>query len=363
MSPSEYVLLIDSRGHCLRIAADGSLGSSPRADDSAIWGADGDGFIHATSGERYGRAHLAPYSPTTIPGPNKLPSQHLLELSSTGVTVLGNVMSASELDGLQTKIGEARARDFPNEEPIDGNFWIYNGLAFSSELARAATHPVALWLMEQYLGTNQIYAGTPPMITTIKPAVELAGTYPEGGWHTDYPYHRGVFPQDRWPENPPFGLQYNVCIDPFRADNAATQYLPGSHRLGRWPDAEFNRGGTRMGFAPHQDVRQLEAPAGAALIYDSRTWHRSCNELNHSGNDRSAILNAITPAYVPLMIEKDAVSAEYRTSGVADQLSERERADIERLHLTPTAPLPPGMAGFGNRHATALPARSNRVTR
>ena len=126
--------------------------------------------------------------------------------------------------------------------------------------------PLIRWrcgIMRQYMETEEIHLCHQPVITTLKPADLLRGTFPEEGWHSDYPYHAGVFPGDAWPERPVFGVQFNICVDEFRADNAATQYLPGSHLKRKRPTAEFNAGGTRMG--PGR-ARRCAAMAGARRV-------------------------------------------------------------------------------------------------
>jgi ectoine hydroxylase-related dioxygenase (phytanoyl-CoA dioxygenase family) len=75
----------------------------------------------------------------------------------------------------------------------------------------------------------------------------------------------------------------------------------------------------------------MQAPAGAALIYDSRTWHRACPELNVSGEDRLAILNAVCPAWVRSMVDKQPGTKHYRASNMAAQLEPLVRDEIEAL--------------------------------
>ena len=98
-----------------------------------------------------------------------------------------------------------------------------------------------------------------------------------------------------------------------------------------------------MGEGVHKEVSQMLAPAGAALIYDARMWHRSCDELNISGEDRVALLNAVAPDWVLPMIDRSKVAAAYRSSHVPAALSEREAADIERLFHSEPRQTPPGM--------------------
>jgi len=282
-------------------------------------------------------------------GPAKLPSYYLEELRQQGYTIMEGMLDPVALQRLKAGADEKRARDHAEEPPTDGFFWMTDGLLWSPEVCRAITNPIALWVIQQYLSTDDIHLCHQPVITTVKPADELLGTFPELGWHSDYPYHPGVFPDDHFPEDPAFGVQFNFCIDDFRADNAGTQFVPGSHALCRRPPPEFNEGGTRMGEGVHKDVQQFQVPAGSALIYDSRTWHRACYELNVSGHDRKAILNAVTPNWVLPMMDKTDMRDRYHGSEMPSLLTDRERQDVERLCNRATQPTPEGMPLLSER--------------
>ena len=89
----------------------------------------------------------------------------------------------------------------------------------ATELARALTHPIVLWIARAYLEMEAVHYAHPPIINTLKPAVRTRGTFPGGGWHTDYPYHPQHMPP-HFPASPPLGLQCNLCLDAFRSDVA-----------------------------------------------------------------------------------------------------------------------------------------------
>lgn len=355
--PGRNLYMLRDAGGDIVCDDDGNLSLVSLADDHCMWEISGTSLVSITSGLSLETgARLEPGDQVRVDsqtlvvdgalslqtGPTWMPSEHLAELQAHGFTVLEHIMDAAEIARLKAGALRQQAIQAPDEGTTDGRIGVGFILAWSPEAARAVTHPVALWLMQQYLGTNHIHYCHPPGVTMMRPAKELLGTFPEQGWHSDYPYHPGVFPQDRWADDPVFGLQFNICVDEFRPDNAATQYLPGSHKLRRWPPIEFNTGGTRMGQGVHKDVAQMVAPAGAALIYDSRTWHRACDELNVSGENRFAILNAVAPSWVLPMTGKRHTSKLYSTSAVAAQLTRRERADIHRLCNEPTTPAPVG---------------------
>lgn len=335
--PSQFTILIDRAGNLLS-ATNASLGSCPLADDTCMWLDGKSGLSSADGSVTLSAAESADY--LRHPGPRQLPSSHVADLLEKGYTVVEGILDEAELSRLKLAIAAQRAAHHADETPHDGHFWMMRSLLWSPDAVRAAVNPVALWIMQAFMQTPDLHFCHQPIITTVKPADKLVGTYPEQGWHSDYPYHPGVFPNEHWPASPVFGVQYNVCVDAFRADNAATQFLPGSHKLCQRPPNEFNLGGTRMGVGQHRDVAQLRAPAGAALIYDSRVWHRACPELNLSGEDRVACLNAVAPAWVQPMIDKTPLAEQFADSPVPAQLTDRELADVLRMCNSPTQPVP-----------------------
>ena len=357
-------ILIQNAAGALISATEGRLATTTVGDDSCLWRREDNHLVHAhgilrlalepLGADKYRLTleHGGPVDGTPfllLEGPRQTPSWHLQDLRENGFTIVPHVMNDHAIKRLKAEISEVRSQRHADESSHDGYFWIVDSLIWSAEVARAASHPVALWIMRQYMRTEAIQFCHQPVITTVKPADALRGTFPDRGWHTDYPYHPGVFPGDSWPEQPVFGVQFNICVDAFRADNAATQYLPRSHLRRERPPVEFNTGGTRMGHGQHAQVRQWLAPAGAGLIYDSRMWHRACHELNTSGRDRIAILNAVAPAHVRPMLNKSLLGKAFPGSPAALRLTEREREDMVRLCCAPTRPTPLGMPQLNRR--------------
>lgn len=361
-SESCYYLCRNADGEFLS-GRGGSLGVSSLANDACMWRvadqqlhcADSDLALDLMSDPALNfeeeSCQLRNVSGTLVlqPGPSRLPSEHLAELQAEGFTVMERALDAPAISRFKAQAVGKRASGHADETSNDGFFSMMGGLSWSPELCHGVTHPVVLWLMQQYMSTEHIHFGHQPVISTLKPADTLRGTNPELYWHSDYPYHPGVFPDDDWPQTPIFGVQFNICIDAFEAVNAATQFVPGSHVLSKGPPIEFNEGGTRMGEGVHKNVQQFIAPAGAALIYDSRTWHRACYELNLSGKDRMAVLNAVTPSWVRPMMDKKPVSEWYANSDVPAALTKRKRRDITRLCNSSILPTPEDMPKLSQR--------------
>ena len=353
---NSFVILCDATGAVLRSQGPEQVALVDRVDDQCAWLVESEGLVCEANGasvkaqrcgqdryEVHPRDHqksIEVFVRSSLP---QHPSSYLKELDEQGFTVVPDVMSESARERFKVQAARVRLREHAEEPPTDGYFWMREGLIWSEDLARASTHPLVLTLLRQYLATQDIHYCHLPVITTLKPADELLGTFPEKGWHSDYPYHPGVFPRDEWPDQPALGAQFNICVDPFEPATAATQFVPGSHTLGHGPDAEFNVGGTQMGVGQHAHVKQMLAPAGAALLYDARTWHRACHELNTSGRDRIAILNAVAPAWVRPMMDKDRHNATFDQTAVAASINRREREEIGRLCLNSLHQTPPGM--------------------
>ena len=261
---------------------------------------------------------------------------YLAELREHGYTVLDGVVDSAALGRIREATLDASKALAEAPPDFDDRFGVPNGIAWSRDICRAVTHPGALWVIRSYLETTDIHFCHQPAMTVLRPAKELIGHHPESGWHSDYPYHPDVYPDDRWTDAAIYGVQFNICIDAFRQDNAATQFVPQSHQKQCFPPIEMNRGGTRMGTPPHETVAQMVAPEGAALIYDSRIWHRACPELNVSGMDRLAILNAVCPNWVRPMVDKRPGEEVYIGSDMATNLPSSVAAEIKQLCCTPT---------------------------
>jgi ectoine hydroxylase-related dioxygenase (phytanoyl-CoA dioxygenase family) len=265
---------------------------------------------------------------------------YLDELKTHGFTVVEGVVQSEGLARIRKATYAQIANLDPPPPETDDRFGVPDGIAWSEDVCRAVTHPMALALIRAYLGTEEIHFCHQPAMTVLRPAKALIGQYPESGWHSDYPYHPDVYPDDRWEDEAVYGVQFNICIDPFRRDNAGTQYVPGSHANKRFPPRALNEGGTRMGRPPHEAVQQMLAPAGAALIYDSRMWHRASPELNVSGQDRLAILNAVCPNWVRAMVDKKPGTERFLSSGMSDRLPAAVCDEINRLCHTPNQAAP-----------------------
>jgi len=369
-----YLIRCEATGQHLA-GAGGDLSIRPHADDDCVWIMEGDNsnslrcvtsglglsvsaatvveqWIGQVPGDTGNKVHLSrpdgshlkaglsemlgcrPGVFTVFEGMGKLPSEHLREMEESGITIMERVLSECTITHLKEVIASRRAVHHAHESTHDGNFMAQDMLPETPAIGRAIVHPVAMWVLQKYLGTAEIHYAHQPVVQTLKPAENLLGTFPAGGWHSDYPYHGEHSFEQR------LAVQLNICIDEFRKDNGGTQFLPMSHLLGKGPPKEWNEGGTRPGEGLYENVQQMEAPAGAAVLYDARMWHRACPEQNVSGHDRLALLNAVNLSYQKPLFDKTGEASAYVASSVPSKLTMRERQDLERMCVNKPAARP-----------------------
>ena len=264
----------------------------------------------------------------------KPPSAHVAELKAEGFTVLPRVSFGADLEAIVRAVAARRAT--LDEPPTDGYIWMQQMLQTHPAFARAATHPVVLYVVSQMLGDDFHFCHT-PIVNTLKPTRDLAGAAFAGqAWHADYPYRSADFNAAggapfAFPDEP-LGVQVNLCVDEFTEQNGGTMYMPRSHLENRWPDELNDNVGSLAGDPVHARARQFVAPRGAAVVYDSRLWHRRCDERNHSGKDRVNVLHAIARGGVcKPMIDMTVEAAAFLASTIPAEITARELRDVRRL--------------------------------
>lgn len=310
-----------------------------------------------------------------VPGPMRLPSQYVAEMRENGYTVLEEVLPAATAKTLKQEF--ARQAEEGTRDHRTTQFRITKALSTTSPEVkvgsiRAAMHPVALWIIKQYLGKDgqeeDIVLSHPPSVNVIPPVERIESTHERArppDWHSDYPFKGTHFPELEWPKDLRLAVQYNICVDEFRADNAATQFVPGSHTSGRFPPPSLNHINSdlngMMAMAAATATQQFTAPAGAAVLYDSRMWHRACPELNVSGDYRAALLNAVTVSWVEAARADDRqkeIRALRQDSVAMKALSQRELRLLDHLYCRGPTPQPEGALGAVKVKVVAKPFTS-----
>jgi len=200
------------------------------------------------------------------PPPTRDVGQALRDIANYGLAIVPGVLAGDALKrtrealyrAAESDAARARSQKFGLDYAHDDtNRRVWNVLSRDPLFEDLAFHPLAVEFVKGVLGW-------PALLGNISANI----TYPGGGemvTHADQ-----IFVPEPWPAQPQ-GLNVAWCLDDFTEENGATQFVPGSHRLNRAPGADD--AGARL--------VAMEAPAGSAVVFESRVWHRT-------GHNRSA---------------------------------------------------------------------------
>ena len=331
-----HSLLVDADGVLLAIGVDGALTPATIADDAVVWDAVDHGYRNAASGrtvptEADGTVTAIGRTFRRSHGPEELPSASLRKMREHGWVCLAGILAPEVVDGLQrVACTDAYADRKPDRATPQ--------FSQSPALGRCAAEPVSLWIVRQYMGTDDIrFAHTPALIVLAQDD----GKRNVQGWHSDYPYHWGVPAPGQVPEGAggaALGVQRNVCVSAFTKERGATAFKLGSHARGHGPPAAWGTAAAyaRPGYrAAHglpyggPDADVIEAPAGSIILYDARTWHRA--GVNRSGGKRAAMLQAMTPMFVSPKNDTSQAYRRFLRSLAYAALTKREQEELRRL--------------------------------
>jgi ectoine hydroxylase-related dioxygenase (phytanoyl-CoA dioxygenase family) len=217
----------------------------------------------------------------TLPVPTDDLERAEHDLRTQGICAVTGVLDNDTLAAVRADLYGAAASDrargreqkfLLDYEHDDTNQRVWNVLSRSPVFVDLAEHPVALRLLRAVLDWPILLGNLSANITG-----------PGGGemvLHADQ-----IFVPTPWPAEPQ-GANAAWCVDDFTADNGATCFVPGSHLLNRPPE-------------PQDDLpaRPMEAPAGSLVVFESRIWHRTGNNVT-ADQRRAAIFGWYTrPIY------------------------------------------------------------------
>ena len=298
----------------------------------------GDGALAVDAGAKFSPGH----------GPAHLPSDYLKTLKENGWVCLPSIIAPDVVEELERISCTGRWDDDTYDRSTGA---LVKGIA----VAQAATEPVSLWVMRQYMRTSEIRMGHPPGFAILTPD---DGERDVQGWHSDFPYHWGIFatrgigpeiPRHNFPELV-MGVQRNLCISEFRKENGATCFKLGSHVLGEGPPHEWGPGhiyrepGYRAAHGlpyngPEADV--VEAPGGSYILYDSRVWHRA--GVNRTARKRAAMLQAVIPMYIMPKTDTSRAYRNFIESPFVEELTPLQLKELKALMIT-------RIEGSGGKH-------------
>jgi len=197
--------------------------------------------------------------PEQLPSPTADVDRAERDLSEHGICAVTGVLSGAALEATRADLYAAAAHDRARDreqkfaldyEHDDTNQRVWNVLSRSPVFIDIAEHPIALRLLRSVVEWPMLLGNLSANITG-----------PGGGEMVLHPDQ--IFVPTPWPAEPQ-GANAAWCIDDFTAENGATCFVPGSHRLHRLPEADEDA-----------VVVPMEAPAGTLVVFESRLWHRT----------------------------------------------------------------------------------------
>lgn len=220
------------------------------------------------------------FKETALPALTDCPDRAEQDLKTHGLCLLGDVLTAAQLERSRRALYQAAAddRDRGIEQSGfgldygDGNQRVWNVLSRDPVFTDLVAHPVALRLVRTVLGW-------PALLGNLSANIAHSGAR-AGVLHADQ-----IFVPEPWPAAPQ-GINLLWCLDAYTETNGATEVVVGSQALNRLP---------REG--EHCTPMPVLAPGGTLVAFDSRLWHRSGANRDAAGTRAGLFAWYSSPIY------------------------------------------------------------------
>ncbi len=195
---------------------------------------------------------------------------------------------------------------------------IYNYFVHDERLCPLFVHELIIAVMTDLIDKDFVLISPSARNPHLDPRLPYDRVTSGDGWHVD---SRVCDARTGALFRPSMSFYAVVALEPFRRDNAATHFVPGSH-------LEYRKPPDRYGDYPHAVV---EADAGAVVFFDSALWHRTGVPGERS---RWSIFNMYGPWFMKPYFR-------FRENFTAERIA-RMPAQVKRLlHLHSTPPVDP----------------------
>ncbi len=180
---------------------------------------------------------------------------HLARIDADGFTIVEDAIEPDLVAGLRDAIrrlqGELGIQPLGTAAEGHSTLRMYNLLAKDPIFQSMPVHPNVLPVVERLLDRGCLLSGMT--------AIDI------GPGEERQPMHGDDIVMSRHLARPhaPMMVTSMWALTDFTAANGGTHYIPGSHRLPVIPEGELE----------HHDVRPLEMPAGAVMIFHGSLWH------------------------------------------------------------------------------------------
>ncbi|MCU1450500.1 MAG: hypothetical protein JWP02_2670 [Acidimicrobiales bacterium] len=205
-----------------------------------------------------------------------------VRLERDGYAVLPGVLTAAEIERAVERLwaasAESQRRGIPSHveqlDPNANNVRVFDLVDLDPLFAELLEHPAADAVVSRFLGPNYV-------ISNFTANIARPGS---GSMfiHSD----QSLVAPEPWLQ--PWALNIIWCLSDIRAENGATLYVPGSHRIE-----------TRAELPADLEARLVpfEAPAGSILAMEGRVWHTSGANVTED-EDRPLLFAYYTKPFV-----------------------------------------------------------------
>ncbi len=189
-------------------------------------------------------------------------------LLAQGYIVLRNIIDKALVGTIRKELSPHLQQKMMGRNDFEGfsSERVYALLAKAPALAAIIEHPQVIRILDQLLPANYLLSANLAINTHPGETAQ--------NWHRD-DSAGGMIPLPR----PHLGISTIWALDDFKADNGATEILPGSHQ---WQDNHPKR---------DADSIKITMPAGSVLIFLGNVLHRG------GANTSTTTRLAVTPQY------------------------------------------------------------------
>lgn len=179
------------------------------------------------------------------------------ELMLNGYTVIENCLDSEQLINVTSAYNQLVADAQKTDEVLSVDRHVYRcPLAENEEFLEVALLAKPLNLIARMLGDNFVLL-MQNAVTSVR-----GEFHNQAQWHRDLNYQHFVSSQ-------PIAFNFLLAVDDFNTNGGATMVLPGSHLFEDFPSDDYV-----MKFQ-----KPIEAPAGAVIVMNAMTFHRTGDHL------------------------------------------------------------------------------------
>jgi ectoine hydroxylase-related dioxygenase (phytanoyl-CoA dioxygenase family) len=203
--------------------------------------------------------------------------QHVLALDLHGYTVVEGLLTPAECDEARAALERifAEERELPGAPHGPHGAQAYGLMNKAPVFERVYQLPSLLRLVRHFLGEDAVLSSI--QAHRVHPGAPAQGLHYDGSITGPFKSNAAADRGRRIVDHT-LGLNVAFCISAYTRANGATRVVPGSHRC---PETSVPRGA-----APGETI--VEAPRGAAVIWDIATWHGA--SANRSEEVRYAVM-------------------------------------------------------------------------